>query len=105
VIAALEMQSVDSHRLFHKVGRVVYRHWMTGKMIERRQVRPARLGFAMEAARRGIEAGIFTPQFLSGDLSRCRACQAREVCIPASGDIAEWFLPGEAEFTPGLLIE
>jgi hypothetical protein len=97
VIAALEMGSADPDRPFPKVERVVYRHWLTGKTLERRRVRLARLVFSLDAARRGIEAGIFTPQFLSGDLSRCRGCRAREICIPASGDISEWFLPGEAE--------
>jgi hypothetical protein len=51
----------------------------------------------LDAALRGIEAGIYTPQFLSGDLSRCRGCPAREICTPFLGDISEWFLPGEAE--------
>jgi hypothetical protein len=51
----------------------------------------------MDVARRGIEIGYFIPQFLSGDLSRCRTCPAQGICIPASGDLVEWFLPGEAE--------
>jgi hypothetical protein len=91
------MESADPARPFPKVERVIYRHFMTGKTVERKSVREARLIFALEAARRGIEAGIVIPQFLSGDLSRCRQCPAQEVCIPGSGDIEEWFLPTEAE--------
>jgi hypothetical protein len=49
-------------------------------------------------ARRGIHTGIFTPEFLSGDLSRCRGCPAHEIWIPVSGDFFDWFLPGEAAF-------
>ena len=96
VIAALEMQAADPMRPFPPVERVVYRHFMSGKTVERRSVREARLVFSLEAAVRGIEARIYTPQFLSGDLSRCRQCPAREICVPASGDLAEWFLPGES---------
>jgi hypothetical protein len=97
VIAALEMQSEAPEKPFPRVERVVYRHFMTGKTIERRRVRPARLVFALDKARRGIQTGIFTPEFLSGDLSRCRKCQAQEICIPAVGDIIDWFLPGEVD--------
>jgi hypothetical protein len=39
VIAALEMQSEVPDRLFPNVERVVYRHWMTRKTIERKRVR------------------------------------------------------------------
>jgi hypothetical protein len=53
VIAALEMGSADPYKPFPKVERVVYRHWLTGKSFERRRVRPARLVFALDAARRG----------------------------------------------------
>jgi len=96
VIAAMEMQAVESEKSFPKVERVIYRHFMSGKTLERRSVREARLVFALEAAVRGIEAGIYTPQFLSGDITRCRGCPAREICIPASGDLFEWFLPGDS---------
>lgn len=95
VIAGLYMTAADPERPFPKVEKVVYRHFLSGKTLERRSVRQARLVFALEAVRRGIEAGIFIPQFLSGDLTRCRLCPAQSICIPASGDILEWFLPGE----------
>lgn len=95
VVAAMYMQSADAEKPFPPVERVVYRHFLSGKTIERRRVRQSRLVFALDAARRGIQAGIFTPQFLSGDLTRCRACPAQAVCIPPGGDLAEWFLPGE----------
>jgi hypothetical protein len=99
VIAALEMQGADPDRPFYKVERVIYRHFMTGKTIERRRVRQARLVFALDMARRGVQAGIFTPEVLSGDLPRCRICPALEICIPAVGDIIEWFLSGEGDLT------
>jgi hypothetical protein len=81
---------------FPPVGKVIYRHLMSGKTIERKRMRTARLSFAFEAARRGIQARVFIPQFLSGDLSRCRGCRAQEVCITPQGDISEWFQPGGA---------
>ncbi|HVP22050.1 MAG TPA: hypothetical protein VMS73_09345 [Anaerolineaceae bacterium] len=102
VIAAFYMEAADPAKPFPQVEKVVYRHWMSGKTVERRQLREARLIFALEAAKRGIQAGIYLPQFLSGDLSRCRQCPAQEVCIPASGDLMEWFLPGEAEYSQQL---
>jgi hypothetical protein len=101
VIAALDMQSADLEKPFPRVERLVYRHFMTGKTIGRKRVRPAWLVFALDMARRGIQPGIFTPQFSSGDLSPCRGCRARarEICEPFSGDIPEWFLPGEVDYT------
>jgi hypothetical protein len=77
---------------------VISLHFMTGMTIERRRVRQTRLVFAMDMARRGIQTRIFMPVFLSADLSRCRICPAQEICIPAAGDITEWFLPGEIAF-------
>lgn len=97
VVAALSMQAADPEKAFPPVERAVYRHFLSGKTVERRRVRPARLIYALDAARRGIEAGLFTPQFLSGDLTRCRACPAQQICTPPSGDLAEWFLPGEVD--------
>jgi hypothetical protein len=44
VIAALEMQAAKPDRPFPKVERVVYRHWMSGKTIERRRVHQGRVG-------------------------------------------------------------
>jgi hypothetical protein len=96
VLAALQMIPAGPHKPFPPVGKVIYRHLMSGKTIERRRVRAARLSFAFEAARRGVQAGVFIPQYLSGDLSRCRGCRAQEVCITPQGDISEWFQPGSA---------
>lgn len=90
------MESADPAKAFPPVEKVIYRHWMSGKTVERKFVREARLVFALEAARRGIEAGIYIPSS-SGDLSRFRQCPAQTVCIPTSGDLVERFLPGEAE--------
>ena len=58
--------------------------------------------FALEAAWRGIEAGIVIPPYLSGDLLRYRACPAKAVCLPDASDLMEWFLPGEADFASRL---
>jgi hypothetical protein len=65
--------------------------------IERRRVRQARLVFAMDMARRGIQAGIFAPELLSGDLSIYRICPAEKTSIPTDGDIITWFLSGEVD--------
>lgn len=97
-IVAFRMEAADFARPFLKVEHVFFCHFMTGKGIERMASHEARLIFALEAATRGIQNRIYTPIFLSGELSRCRICPAQEVCFPASGDLMEWFLPGEAIF-------
>jgi hypothetical protein len=45
---------------------------------------------------RGVSAGIYTPQFLGGDLSRCQACAARSLCLERE-DALEHFFPGMSD--------
>ena len=47
----------------------------TRVVVERRHARFTRLLFALTGAARGIEAGIFVPEFLNDDLSKCRTCR------------------------------
>ena len=72
---------------------LIYRHLMTGEAQKLWDLRSARVVAGVEYALSGIEANVFPPAFLSGDLNRCFSCSAKDLCLH-SGDLLEWLLPG-----------
>ena len=97
VIAGLSMTAADPERPFPKVEKVVYRHFLSGKTLERRSVRQARLVFALEAVEAWDRSRDLHPRVLIRGPDPLPAVPGPGICIPASGDILEWFLPGESD--------
>jgi hypothetical protein len=93
LIAAPLMRARPPGDPFPPIKAVIYRHLLSGEEVVRRAVRPSRLVQALLMFERGVSAGIYTPQFLSGDLSRCLACPARSLCLDRE-DTLEHFYPG-----------
>ena len=93
-IAAKFMQAGSDQGSFPVPGTAIYRHWMSGKTMEKTVLNESRLIFAIEMARRGIEADIYIPMYLGGDLSRCFVCSLKPLCISGHDDILEWYIPG-----------
>jgi hypothetical protein len=92
VIAAAAFEGVEGE--MPPVSLVRYRHLLSGTVVERRHARLARLLFALIGAARGIEAGVFVPEFLNADLSKCRACRLAADCLGEDEDFFEYCAPG-----------
>lgn len=93
VIAASSMTPVEGGIEFPPIDKLVFRHFMTGAEITRKQFRPSRLIQSAIMAQRGISAKIFPPAFLSGDVSLCNKCTEQERCLK-SEDALEHIFPG-----------
>jgi hypothetical protein len=94
-IAAMNASFPD--RNWPAVTAVVYRHLMSGSEKKRVSLRGSRLFFAALAAQRGIDAEIFTPEFVNGSWEKCNACPAAEFCLgrgDGGDDLVEHFYPG-----------
>jgi hypothetical protein len=76
------------------VQQVLIRHLMSGQTVARRQLRTSRLSLSLLHAARGIQAELYLPQFLSGDLGRCRRCPAASLCLDREEDPIEAAYPG-----------
>lgn len=101
MIAASQSQAKKEQLSFPPVDTVVYRHFMTGAEIVRKNLRNSRLTNAMHMALRGISIGHYPPAFFSGDLSRCNGCEAESVCLEG-GDTLEHILPGAEHIASNL---
>lgn len=93
VLAAAVLHPLPGGPHFPPVEEVVYRHYLSGSEVHRKQLRASRLLWAVFMAKRGIQAAHYPPAFLSGDLSRCRRCVAQTVCLGAD-DVLEAVFPG-----------
>ena len=94
-LAAIALSLYDgADRGVAPVQKVLIRHLMSGKDVARKSLRTSRLSFALLHGVRGIQADLYLPQFLSGDLSRCRQCPAERLCLDADADPIETAYPG-----------
>jgi hypothetical protein len=94
-LAAIALSLYDGAGHSEKpVHKILIRHLMSGKDVARKRLRTSRLSLALLHGVRGIQADLYLPQFLSGDLSRCRRCPAERICLDADEDPIEAAYPG-----------
>jgi hypothetical protein len=75
-------------------GGVIYRHLMSKTETHYPAGNQERLEQVLDMAVRGIEGGVFPPRFLDGDLTTCKKCSARGICIEGRTDALEQFMLG-----------
>ncbi len=85
------------------VSQVMIRHLMSGQAVTRKQLRTSRLSLSLLHAVRGIQAELYLPQFLSGDLGRCRKCSAAFICLEHKEDPIEAAYPGTLSWSERVL--
>jgi hypothetical protein len=90
VIAAMHMKFDDNGTQLSVSG-VSFVNAVEGGPVIRKIVRPLRLSIVIAWAMRGIQAGVYVPQFLSDSL-RCDICSLQPVCI-GKDDLLEYSLP------------
>jgi len=90
VIAAMHMKFVD-HGTERSVSGVSFVTALEGRPVVRKLVRPLRLSIVIAWAVRGIQAGVYLPQFLTDSL-RCQLCSLEPVCL-GRDDLLEYSLP------------
>lgn len=90
VIAAMHMK-FDDNGTQRSVRSVSFVTALEGRPVIRKLVRPLRLSIVLAWAMRGIQAGVFLPQFLTDSL-RCDLCSLQAVCI-GKDDLLEYSLP------------
>jgi len=90
VIAAMHMK-FDDHGTQHSVSGVSFVTTVEGRPVIRKLVRPLRLSIVIAWAMRGIQAGVFLPEFLTDSL-RCGICSLQPMCI-GKDDLLEYSLP------------
>jgi hypothetical protein len=90
VIAAMNMKFDDSG-VQQGVSGVSFVTAVEGRPVIRKLVRPLRLSIVIAWAVRGIQAGVYVPQFLTDSL-RCSFCSLEPVCL-GKDDLLEYSLP------------
>jgi hypothetical protein len=78
-------------------GKVVFRHFMSNRTLIRKAGRATRLIQTVSHVIRGIQAGIFIPQFLLGDDSKCVDCIAQNICL-GKDQLLEHIFPGNVSW-------
>ena len=103
MIAAHRITRLTSGEKLPPVASVSIHHMMTGEKYMRRDVQDFRLAMVLEIARRGIEANVFTPHYLSGDISLCKKCGWFNACMDRNGDLLSTILPGITDIAEGVV--
>lgn len=84
-----------------RLDKIYYRHLMSGSVEGVHRENESELVYAMMMMMRGLENGIYYPQYLGGDYKRCLQCSQYDTCIKGAG-ISTWLRPETQDYADKL---